>query len=177
MPLPERSPRRRPESRRLPGLEKARANRYLFPLTEESPSPIRCNPKSKRARPARKPTGGVYEKPARGPAFWSGRLDLNQRPPRPERGALPGCATPRSGVQYRGGGPKGQRVLTAKPQTPTLTLNRAGARRKPARSLIQSGGGYGPVKPRQPPIPSVSWPDAGGAGAKAGPGGGNARGR
>ena len=26
---------------------------------------------------------------------WSGREDLNLRPPRPERGALPGCATPR----------------------------------------------------------------------------------
>ena len=27
---------------------------------------------------------------------WSGRLDSNQRPPAPEAGALPGCATPRS---------------------------------------------------------------------------------
>src|ERR1700676_1462175 len=26
---------------------------------------------------------------------WSGRLDSNQRPPGPEPGALPGCATPR----------------------------------------------------------------------------------
>ena len=26
---------------------------------------------------------------------WSGRLDLNQRPPEPHSGALPGCATPR----------------------------------------------------------------------------------
>ena len=26
---------------------------------------------------------------------WSGRLDLNQRPPAPHAGALPGCATPR----------------------------------------------------------------------------------
>src|SRR3954447_16933505 len=26
---------------------------------------------------------------------WSGRLDLNQRPPAPEAGALPGYATPR----------------------------------------------------------------------------------
>ena len=26
---------------------------------------------------------------------WSGRLDLNQRLPAPEAGALPGCATPR----------------------------------------------------------------------------------
>src|SRR5213594_2060242 len=27
---------------------------------------------------------------------WSGRLDLNQRPPAPQAGALPGCATPRN---------------------------------------------------------------------------------
>src|SRR6185437_15314117 len=27
--------------------------------------------------------------------IWSGRLDLNQRPPAPEAGALPGYATPR----------------------------------------------------------------------------------
>ena len=32
---------------------------------------------------------------------WSGREDLNLRPPRPERGALPGCATPRrNGLLY-----------------------------------------------------------------------------
>lgn len=41
------------------------------------------------------------KKPALGAGFknkvkiWSGRLDSNQRPPRPERGALPGCATAR----------------------------------------------------------------------------------
>ena len=28
---------------------------------------------------------------------WSGRKDLNLRPLRPERSALPGCATPRPG--------------------------------------------------------------------------------
>src|SRR5438105_5389377 len=27
---------------------------------------------------------------------WSGRLDSNQRPPAPEAGALPDCATPRT---------------------------------------------------------------------------------
>ena len=27
--------------------------------------------------------------------FWSGREDLNLRPPAPKAGALPGCATPR----------------------------------------------------------------------------------
>ena len=29
---------------------------------------------------------------------WSGREDLNLRPPAPKAGALPGCATPRQGV-------------------------------------------------------------------------------
>src|SRR5436853_2878303 len=28
--------------------------------------------------------------------FWSGREDLNLRPPAPKAGALPGCATPRT---------------------------------------------------------------------------------
>ena len=34
--------------------------------------------------------GGMYE-----PLEWSGREDLNLRPPPPQGGALPGCATPR----------------------------------------------------------------------------------
>src|ERR1700722_7127713 len=29
---------------------------------------------------------------------WSGWRDLNPRPPRPERGALPSCATPRNNM-------------------------------------------------------------------------------
>ena len=33
-----------------------------------------------------------------GEEFWSGWEDSNFRPPRPERGALANCATPRSGV-------------------------------------------------------------------------------
>ena len=32
---------------------------------------------------------------------WSGREDLNLRPYRPERYALPGCATPRPSIGYR----------------------------------------------------------------------------
>src|SRR5690242_15756793 len=32
--------------------------------------------------------------------FWSGRKDLNLRPLRPERSALPGCATPRPGETH-----------------------------------------------------------------------------
>src|SRR6266566_7740128 len=31
-------------------------------------------------------------------AIWSGRPDLNRRPPAPKAGALPGCATPRHEV-------------------------------------------------------------------------------
>ena len=39
---------------------------------------------------------------AAGPsAQWSGREDLNLRPHRPERCALPGCATPRRSPEYR----------------------------------------------------------------------------
>src|SRR5262245_50630790 len=30
---------------------------------------------------------------------WSGRPDLNRRPPVPQTGALPGCATPRRGAE------------------------------------------------------------------------------
>jgi hypothetical protein len=33
---------------------------------------------------------------------WSGRLDSNQRPPAPEAGALPDCATPRTVVSSAG---------------------------------------------------------------------------
>jgi site-specific DNA recombinase len=33
---------------------------------------------------------------------WSGRLDSNQRPPAPEAGALPDCATPRTLVIFAG---------------------------------------------------------------------------
>jgi hypothetical protein len=32
---------------------------------------------------------------------WSGRQDLNLRPPAPKAGALPNCATPRSTQAYR----------------------------------------------------------------------------
>src|ERR1700751_1122893 len=31
---------------------------------------------------------------------WSGRGDLNSRPPAPKAGALPGCATPRHEVRF-----------------------------------------------------------------------------
>src|SRR4029079_17075688 len=52
---------------------------------------------------------------------WSGRLDLNQRPPDPQSGALPGCATPRGcerelsqeprGVSRSQPGPQGRQPL------------------------------------------------------------------
>ena len=32
--------------------------------------------------------------------IWSGREDLNLRPPAPHAGALPSCATPREGTDY-----------------------------------------------------------------------------
>ena len=40
--------------------------------------------------------GGQSSRPEKSLSFdWSGWRDLNPRPPRPERGALPSCATPR----------------------------------------------------------------------------------
>ena len=41
----------------------------------------------------RKPFDMIFERAKT--KEWSGRLDLNQRPPAPKAGALPGCATPR----------------------------------------------------------------------------------
>ncbi len=41
---------------------------------------------------------------------WSGRLDLNQRPLRPERSALPNCATPRLAAEYDAESPRSQAV-------------------------------------------------------------------
>ncbi len=32
--------------------------------------------------------------------IWSGREDLNLRPPAPHAGALPGCATPRTAAHH-----------------------------------------------------------------------------
>src|SRR4051794_34286612 len=43
--------------------------------------------------------------------IWSGRPDLNRRPPVPQTGALPGCATPRRGSQSTSGGFGGPRDL------------------------------------------------------------------
>lgn len=43
------------------------------------------------------------------PVFvWSGRLDLNQRPPEPHSGALPVCATPRTCPDYSAAAAKSQ---------------------------------------------------------------------
>jgi hypothetical protein len=41
---------------------------------------------------------------------WSGRLDLNQRPPSPEPGALPDCATPRQGTMIIANRPAGAKL-------------------------------------------------------------------
>ncbi len=38
---------------------------------------------------------GYAQKPVTYYFYWSGRGDLNARPPAPKAGALPGCATPR----------------------------------------------------------------------------------
>src|SRR5206468_9625181 len=48
---------------------------------------------------------------------WSGRADLNGRPPAPKAGALPGCATPRLSRRYGPltGASSGLCRLTARP--------------------------------------------------------------
>ena len=43
------------------------------------------------------------EAPGCNRVVWSGRKDLNLRPLRPERSALPGCATPRQGDSQKTG--------------------------------------------------------------------------
>src|SRR5574337_684755 len=42
--------------------------------------------------------------------YWSGRRDSNSRPLAPHASALPGCATPRRGVDYRRGVAEGRRL-------------------------------------------------------------------
>src|SRR5215203_4763432 len=51
---------------------------------------------------AQNPSRGGVRPGAREVLSWSGRLDLNQRPPAPEAGALPGYATPRSSCPLQG---------------------------------------------------------------------------
>jgi hypothetical protein len=43
---------------------------------------------------------GAESRGAAGEGKWSGRADLNGRPPAPKAGALPGCATPRRPLSY-----------------------------------------------------------------------------
>ena len=52
---------------------------------------------AKTDRPAMKNPPLLTGRGVRTLTFWSGRRDLNPRPPRPERGALPTCATTRVG--------------------------------------------------------------------------------
>ena len=58
--------------------------------------------------------GQKHERTIRTGSVWSGREDLNLRPLRPERNALPGCATPRqkNSTTERGGIVLHQRVKT-----------------------------------------------------------------
>ena len=63
-----------------------------------------------RARRVGSPAGYGPECPRRGPrrrlprpSVWSGRGDLNPRPPAPKAGALPSCATPRRVRRYEVG--------------------------------------------------------------------------
>lgn len=67
------------------------------------------------------------EAPARASLVWSGRKDLNLRPLRPERSALPGCATPRPGVPLT---KRGAIVLHQRVETQAV-----GIRHSPARDF------------------------------------------
>jgi hypothetical protein len=59
---------------------------------------------------------------------WSEWQDLNLRPPRPERGALPGCATLRQCEPLYNGGPEGlQARPAADPSEPPALISRDGA--------------------------------------------------
>ncbi len=67
------------------------------PSSADMPTGEERGPNSRGARP-RIPRGARERgtPPAqRAGGKWSGRLDLNQRPPDPQSGALPNCATPR----------------------------------------------------------------------------------
>ena len=55
---------------------------------------------------------------------WSGRKDLNLRPLRPERSALPGCATPRPGEVSRKGVAS---ILHQRVETQAVRLRHAAA--------------------------------------------------
>src|SRR5271154_1150365 len=52
---------------------------------------------------------------------WSGRRDLNPRPPAPKAGALPGCATPRADKGRRRGGRRRQDPRMALPLLASAT--------------------------------------------------------
>jgi hypothetical protein len=73
--------------RSLPGMRGERADRPEPAPHAECPS---------TALPGRELTHvSGLDPPGRTLEVWSGREDLNLRPPGPEPGALPGCATPR----------------------------------------------------------------------------------
>ncbi len=58
------------------------------------------NPRALGAAKRRTPMMNVRLPHVLMPWRWSGRQDLNLRPPVPHTGALPGCATPRPGNQH-----------------------------------------------------------------------------
>src|SRR6185436_10173102 len=70
-----------------------------------TPSSKRADSRSRsrvpHARERRRP-GACPEAAGLRTAKWSGRQDLNLRPPPPQGGALPGCATPRPKLQKPG---------------------------------------------------------------------------
>ena len=63
--------------------------------------------------------------------YWSGREDLNLRPPAPKAGALPGCATPRTEELYINYIPNSRFQISKK-----ITDSKSKVRRKTSLTLI-----------------------------------------
>jgi hypothetical protein len=95
---PRPSPRRRGEPERI----RTRGQRAYLERMRPAPQGVEreeCWP-SGRGNGRSSPQGAVWASERRSPGVedrldWSGREDLNLRPPQPHCGALPGCATPR----------------------------------------------------------------------------------
>src|SRR6516225_10073022 len=78
---------------------------------------------------------GVAEAAGISANIWSEWQDLNLRPPRPERGALPDCATLRLEVRsYIGGG----HSLQARAPSPPLPASGGGSTRGRRRGQVEN---------------------------------------
>ena len=95
---------------------------------------------------------------------WSGREDLNLRPHRPERCALPGCATPRRSPKYRPPPPAPFVVSrSGVPGRPCRTTHPATATNPSSPHLTSLPSPLSPSSPRHTGVkPALSLPNAAG---------------